>query len=524
MFGYQSSIRLKIILGYLLIILSIALISLLIFMEMGAMEKKVLAGEDISEFFETTLEMRRFEKNYFLYRHSEDLAENVRYTDVAAQLLSQHIEKHSDAEDTAQLARVLLKDLAKYKSSMEQLGRAVGDMKKVDAATNLMMENIRDLGKGITIEAEKMSRAEKENLKKSLGAARRFILVSIMGLTLFSLLVGRALSRMVVKPLEQFEHSMNLISEGGFKMILIDSRDREISSLINAFNKMLTEMEARRRHMIRSEKLASLGTLLSGVAHELNNPLSNISTSCQILIEEISQDDREYRMQLLSNIDEQTVRARNIVRCLLDFSRDEYTRKEFFLLCSLLYETVGFVKIQMKKSAGAAASSGAASGVEPNVEIIIDVAEDLKIYANRQRLQQVFLNLMKNAAESISDEGIVRVTATGFDSFSGCMEGVASCVKKSGGCIFSGGGVDIAVNDTGSGIPHEVLPHVLDPFYTTKEAGRGTGLGLFVVHEIIEEHGGCITLSSEPGRGTKVSIRLPAKVSTEASAENLKEI
>jgi len=260
------------------------------------------------------------------------------------------------------------------------------------------------------------------------------------------------------------------------------------------------------------------------VAHELNNPLSNISTSCQILIEEISQDDREYRMQLLSNIDEQTVRARNIVRSLLDFSRDEHTRKEFFLLCSLLYETVGFVKIQMKKSAGAAASSGAASGVEPSVEIIIDVAEDFKIYANRQRLQQVFLNLMKNAAESISDEGIVRVTATGFDSFSGCMEGVASCVKKSGGCIFSGGGVDIAVNDTGSGIPPEVLPHVFDPFYTTKEAGRGTGLGLFVVHEIIEEHGGCITLSSEPGRGTKVSIRLPAKVSTEASAENLKEI
>jgi signal transduction histidine kinase len=515
MFGYQSSIRLKIIFGYLLIILSIALISLLIFIEMGYMEKKVLAGEDISEFFETTLEMRRFEKNYFLYRQSEDLAENVRYTDVAAQLLSQHIEKHSDVEDAAQPARVK-KDLAKYKSSMEKLGRAAGDIKKVDAATDRMMENIRDLGKGITREAEKMSRAEKENLKKSLVAARRFILVSIIGLTLFSLLVGRALSRMVVKPLEQFEHSMNLISEGGFKMILIDSRDREISSLINAFNRMLTEMEARRRHLIRSEKLASLGTLLSGVAHELNNPLSNISTSCQILIEEISQADREYTMQLLSNIDEQTIRARNIVRALLDFSREEHTRKDIFKLRELLEETVRFVKIQLKKNAATGASS--------SVEIIIDVAEDFQIYANRQRLQQVFLNLMKNAAESISDEGIVRVTAAAYGSFVGCMEGVDSCVKKAGGCIFSGGGVDIVVSDTGIGIPQDVLPHVLDPFYTTREAGRGTGLGLFIVHEIIEEHGGCITLSSEPGRGTKVSIRLPANVSTEAPAEILKEI
>ena len=106
-----------------------------------------------------------------------------------------------------------------------------------------------------------------------------------------AIVIGQILSRMVVRPLKMLEESMGVIAEGKFERVSIDSHDREILSLTNAFNTMLKELELRQRHLVQSEKLASLGTLLSGVAHELNNPLSNISSSCQILTEEIEDTD-----------------------------------------------------------------------------------------------------------------------------------------------------------------------------------------------------------------------------------------
>jgi signal transduction histidine kinase len=257
------------------------------------------------------------------------------------------------------------------------------------------------------------------------------------------------------------------------------SRDREIALLIEAVNRMLEEIEVRQHYLVRSEKLAALGTLLSGVAHELNNPLSNISSSCQILQEELDSADPEYQQELLAQIDEQTNRARNIVRSLLEFTRVREFRRETLELGALLQETVRFLKGQLPA----------------RLDLRLEIPAGLQVRGDKQRLQQVFLNLLKNAAEAARGE--VRVRAG---------HPTALPVRK----CFEGEGVCVEIADVGAGIPPELLARVFDPFFTTKDVGHGSGLGLFVAHEIVEEHGGCISAENPPGGGALFTLWLPA--------------
>ena len=303
---------------------------------------------------------------------------------------------------------------------------------------------------------------------------------------------------------------MGVIAEGAFERISIDSKDREIVSLQNAFNKMLKELELHERHLIQSEKLASLGTLLSGVAHELNNPLSNISSSNQILMEEFREAlgkhpdgpcpmDPDFTQELISQINEQTDRARNIVRSLLDFSRDREFKKESLSLRNILNETIQFVKGQ----------------VPTRIDISLSIPEDITIFADKQRMQQAFLNLIKNAIDAISpDEGTITIKAVkrrAMDEVDKKETDIDSYLKYWGKCTLDQDTVDIEIQDSGPGIPIEIMPKVFDPFFTTKDVGKGSGLGLFIVHEIIEEHDGCIAVDSHPGKGTRFLIRLPSK-------------
>jgi signal transduction histidine kinase len=284
---------------------------------------------------------------------------------------------------------------------------------------------------------------------------------------------------------------MAAVANGVRDQIDIPSQDREIVSLSHAFNHVLQELELRQKHLVRSEKLASLGTLLSGVAHELNNPLSNISTSCQILIEELASTDSEFTRELLQQIDEQTGRARNIVRSLLDFARDREFKREPLPLAELIAETLRFIKGQVPSRAA----------------IVIKIPSDITIQGDKQRLQQVFLNLTKNALEALEGAGDITISAV---QRSGRPSGEAARHFKSlAQCELNEAAVEIEIRDNGHGIPPDVLPRIFDPFFTTKDVGKGSGLGLFVVFEIIEEHGGCIAAESEPGKGSVFYLRLP---------------
>lgn len=485
----MDSLRQKITFGYYAIGALIVGLSLFAFVELRLIEGKVLAGERISEFFDATLEIRRFEKNYFLYRQSADAAENAAYVARAQRLLQDNFADFSSLTEAERVA-VLRDGLGRYSRLMTEYVR----MQVSGAAQSEALESlIRKAGKEVVTIAEEIARAERKRLQSSLERHRYSLIVSIVVLILLVIAIGQVLSRMVARPLKQMEESMEAVANGRRDQIDIPSADREIVSLTNAFNHVLHELELRQKHLVRSEKLASLGTLLSGVAHELNNPLSNISTSCQILIEELESADPEFKRELLAQIDEQTGRARNIVRSLLDFARDREFKRETLPLAGLVAETLRFIKGQ----------------VPSRVAVVTDIPADIEIQGDKQRLQQVFLNLIKNALEALEGAGeiVIRAVRRGAAQ----AEEAPGRFKFLAQCNPAEEAVEIEIRDNGHGIPPEVLPRIFDPFFTTKDVGKGSGLGLFVVYEIIEKHGGCIAAESEPGKGTAFHIRLPLK-------------
>ncbi len=506
MCNYRPSIRQKIILGYYAIIALIVGLAVFTFLQLRFVERKIIVGEAMSEFFDTTLEIRRFEKNFFLYEQQSDYDENVRYITRAQDLIDRNRQGFRKFASAQQIS-ALQSRLKNYGDLMEAYARA---SRRDRAARNTLAGKIRVTGKDIITIAEEISKTERRSLQQSLSSSQHNLIVSIILLSLAVIAVGQVLSRMVVKPLKTLEESVGVIAEGRFERVAINSKDREIVSLTQAFNKMLKELELHERHLIQSEKLASLGTLLSGVAHELNNPLSNISSSSQILGEELNEArekhhpgswflNPEFVQTLVSQINDQTDRARNIVRSLLDFSRDREFTKETLSLSKIIEETIQFVKGQ----------------VPAGIEIAVSVPEDIMVHADKQRMQQAFLNLIKNALDAITtSEGTVSIKAQkrrAMDDFDDDKIGIYNYLKYRGKCSLDQDTVDIEIRDTGSGIPLEIIPKIFDPFFTTKDVGKGSGLGLFIVHEIIEEHDGCIAVDSAPGKGTTFLIRLPLK-------------
>ena len=513
MLNYQPSIRKKITLGYYAIVAIIAALSLFTFMELRFMEEKIRFREIISEFFDAILEIRRFEKNYFLYGQRSDYLENIEYQNKAKELLAGNIKDFKSVATPRQID-ALNYNLNKYKELMDRYAHLT---KKEPAQMLNIEQDIRKSGKEIITIAEDILKTERQHLQSFLSRSQSLLIFSILIVSILSVALGQILSRIIVRPLKLIEDSMAAIADGKFEKIYINSKDREIYSLTNAINKMLRELELRQRHLVQSEKLASLGTLLSGVAHELNNPLSNISTSCQILLEELKQGHGSwvkgqekkkpaplplplapnFIMELLSQIDSQTDRARNIVYSLLEFSRDKKFKKETLPLKRLFEETIRFVRGQ----------------IPANVGITLKMPDDMVILADKQRIQQAFLNLIKNAIEAVGNEGAISIRAkrhTAIDKAKDKSE-IHNYLKYSGKRTIEDDTIDIEIKDTGTGIPPEILPKIFDPFFTTKDVGKGSGLGLFIVHEIIEEHDGCIAVDSEAGKGTTFFISLPAK-------------
>ncbi len=476
-----SSLRQKITFAYLLVAALILAVSFFTFESLKRVEARILLSERISGLFETAMEIRRFERNYFLHAQSADLAENSAYLDRLDVMLNDGRSGFELLGAPGQIAE-LRQITGKYR---QQIGLYAAATAKAPQRAELEQQ-VRATGKELVSIAETLVQTERQLLQSSLATFRITLVVIVISLALFMIALGRALSSRVAQPLKLMEQNVAAISAGRRDTLPLPSQDREIVSITLAFNQMLKEIEVRQKHLLRSEKLASLGTLLSGVAHELNNPLSNIWSSCQILQEELNEADPAQQQVLLAQIDEQCERARHIVSSLQDFARERHFSREHFSLRQLVEQTLRFVK----------------ADISGQVTITLDIADSLSLDADRQRMQQVFLNLVKNALDAISGSGSIEIAARMRTAADGDNGFPADCDVR-------GDTIDISVRDSGSGMSAENLARIFDPFFTTKDVGHGMGLGLFIVYQIIEEHGGCITAASEPGKGTTFFIRLP---------------
>uniref|UniRef100_A0A7V4G809 histidine kinase n=1 Tax=Desulfobacca acetoxidans TaxID=60893 RepID=A0A7V4G809_9BACT len=471
----RLNIREKVIVIFAASIVVIGLIAMLAYHNLRSIELKQHVAEVANDLRDIILEMRRYEKNYLLYGSPEDLQENQRYAELGLKALAEIESEGRALQMASQLERLNQVFLAYHRLIKEMADKIQepDQNRKVRAVSPVQEEGLRELGKELVDFSQKLVSFERQRILEIITSLKTQLLVSVVLFIISGAFLSLLVSRKIIRPLSIIEQTTLRIARGDFRPLpVLDTRD-ETQQVVRAFNRMVAELEKRQDQLVQSKKMSSLGILTAGIAHQLNNPLNNISTSCQIVMEELESGPPEFLKKMLSNIDQEVHRARDIVKGLLEFSR----ARDFSIKTVPLHEVIQrSVKL---------ISSQLPSGVE----IVEDIPTDLTLPLDPHRMQEVFLNLLMNAIQAITEPpGEIRVSAR-------VDEATRQAV--------------ITVADTGEGIPKEHLDRIFDPFYSTKEVGVGTGLGLSIAYGIVEKHRGTIRVESTPGEGSRVIIHLP---------------
>jgi len=336
-------------------------------------------------------------------------------------------------------------------------------------------------------------------LYEDLRASQRVVLLYILLDTVILAMAGMVLlSRIVVRPIRKLLKMTEEYTGGDFLVPLESTSGSEIRQLSRSLSHMVQrldenketlkehiasleqaneELRKAQNEIIRSEKLASVGRLAAGIAHEIGNPTGVILGYLELARRgDISEEERR---DFLERAEVEVTRISRIIRTLLDFSRASENRPERVSVHALIGDTLEMLAPQ-KIMQGVR--------VAPALHARRDA-----VFTDAGRLQQVFLNVLMNAGDALHEEGA-----------GGGEEGLIRIETAS-----EEGWIEVRISDNGPGIPPGELSRIFDPFYTTKEPGKGTGLGLSVSHRIVEDLEGSIRVASETDRGTRVIIRLP---------------
>lgn len=479
----MPSLRNKILSAYGFSKLVMLAFATIVFADLYYLDRQIDQGKDVTDVREAILEMRRDEKNLFLYQDRVSYEQLMLQAQAARVALSnaRSVFVEIGGEDAFRRMDGLLHD---YQAMLQRYARLAPE------AQAEAQPALREQGHLLSELSQEFSRRERQRLTEATHRAGFTLLLTFVGVVILGLAGGLFLVRRVVRPLRELQAGLVAIDEGRARELRLPSQDQEISSFVAAFNAMLKRMRLQQDQAKRNEKAAALGVLVSGVAHELNNPLSNISTSVQLLLEEGDAADAEMRQLWLGQIDSETERARRIVRRLLDSVRQPKLQRQRVSLDDLMQSALGLVNRQLP----------------PQVRICVGQVADMTVLVDPERLQQVFINLIKNAADAGANRIVLSAQpAVWHDDLveAGHIAGDPVMLRQSERAVR------IAVEDDGPGIPPEVMAHIFDPFFTTRAAGEGTGLGLYLVEEIVAEHRGCILVECPSTGGTCFSVWLP---------------
>ena len=310
-----------------------------------------------------------------------------------------------------------------------------------------------------------------------------FLAITLAGAAL-TIALSYVISRRFSVPLRTLVAASQRLAHGDLDAKVPTPAVTEFAELAQGFNAMADALRARdeklreftRRKIMESERLAVIGQLAAGVAHELNNPLQGIVAYSHLLREKQGGGDGNGANGWVEKIVTQADRCSSIVRGLLDFARPRTPVTKPTSVKALVEGCVALVEDQ---------------SLFHNIEVVRQFGADVpEVVVDPSLMQQVFMNLIINAAEAMPDGGQLRV-ATRMDA-----------VDKM---------VEVEVSDTGHGIAQADMERIFDPFFTTKAVGHGTGLGLAISFGIVKEHRGTISVESEPGKGTTFSVRLPLR-------------
>jgi GAF domain-containing protein len=266
----------------------------------------------------------------------------------------------------------------------------------------------------------------------------------------------------------------------------------ENARLYEELQHRMEELKRTQAQLIQSAKLAAIGELAAGVAHEINNPLTSIVGFTRLLLQRVDNDD--LIREDLQIIDREAARTKAIVRALLDFARQREPRLESADVNEIVRTTMTLVRHQAKGA---------------RVTIKESYAENLPLVSlDADQIKQVFLNMMTNAIQAMPKGGELKVM-TAYRPQARSPDGLTASPQRLFEGMDSADYVVVEFHDTGTGISAENLSRIFDPFFTTKEVGQGTGLGLSISQGIVERHGGKIKVESKVGRGSIFTVMLP---------------
>ena len=426
------------------------------------------------DLLDTVLEARRYEKNFFLRKDIKDLSQALSYISKIDEKQVLIKKEFSDLVANELSFQQRSQAINAYRTNMETL-LALYKNGTVSSEQSLQIQNtVSRLGRELTTDIEQVVKTEKKKVFKLLDQSRQYLIFSLLSLFILTVLSIIFLVIKLNRPLKAIETGIKQIAKGDYDKIPAIKTGDEFESLAVSLNDMIEELGRRKTQLIQAEKMSSLGTLTSGVAHELNNPLNNISTSVQIIQEEIEDPDIDYKKMLLTNVEQEINRSKEIIRALLDFSRQSDFNLEPVLFKKLVNNTMHLIT----------------GDIPSDIDVKITVPDDIEGSMDPRRIQQVLLNLIINAVFAMEDQEGGHLTISAFKD------------RQAHTFVFT-------VEDTGKGIKQEHLAKIFDPFFTTREVGKGSGLGLSIIHGIIEQHGGKISVNSSLDHGTIFTVSLP---------------